>query len=183
MKVLGVDCSTKKMSWVVVTDGAIEKYDEVYFEGTNFIDRYKDVRYKVLDVLENFDDVDYICFEKAVMVRSQDVALKLAGVFSIALSCLAELPAKMVEVQPIVWQSAIGNPILRGEAKQQLLRQHKELKTKARQQAFVREYRKQITISYVKTRSGIEMPNDDLGDAAGIAYFFYDKMKELTDEK
>ena len=182
MRVLGIDCSTKKMSWVIVNDNVIEKYDELYFEGVNFIERYKDVRHKVLAILDEFKEVDYVCFEKAVMVRSQDVALKLAGVFSVALSCLAELDAKMVEVQPIVWQSAIGNPILRGESKQALLRKHQELKTTAKQQAFVREYRKQVTINYVKNRSGIEMPNDDLGDAAGIAYFFYDKMKELNEE-
>jgi len=184
MRVLGIDCSTKKMSWTIVEDDEIVKYDELFFEGTNFIDRYKDVRHKVLNLIEDktFEGVDYICFEKAVMVRSADVALKLAGVFAIALSCLGEVDAKMVEVQPIVWQSAIGNPIIRGEAKQKLLRAHSELKTKARQQSFVREYRKQITINYVKKRSGVEMPNDDLGDAAGIAYFIYDKMRELNEE-
>lgn len=184
MRVLGIDCSTKKMSWVIVKDDSIEDYDELYFEGTNFIDRYKDVRHKVLGMIDDgvFKDIDYICFEKAVMVRSADVALKLAGVFAVALSCLGEVEAKMVEVQPIVWQSAIGNPILRGEAKQKLLRAHSELKTKSRQQAFVRNYRKQITINYVKKRSGIEMPNDDLGDAAGIAYFWADKVKDLHEE-
>ena len=182
MKVLGIDCSTKKMSWVIVNDDGIEKYDELFFEGTNFIDRYKDVRHKVLGVLDEFKDVEYVCFEKAVMVRSADVALKLAGVFAVALSCLGDLDAKLIEVQPIVWQSAIGNPVLRGEAKQQLLRAHSELKTKAKQQAFVRNYRKQITINYVKNRSGVEMPNDDLGDSAGLAYFCYDKMRELNEE-
>ena len=50
------------------------------------------------------------------------------------------------------------------------------------QQAFVRNYRKQITINYVKNRSGVEMPNDDLGDSAGLAYFCYDKMRELNEE-
>ena len=182
MRVLGIDCSTKKLSWVIVKDDGIEKYDEIYFEGTNFIDRYKDVRYKVLDLIEEFEEVDYICFEKAVMVRSADVALKLAGVFAVALSCLGEVDAKLIEVQPIVWQSAIGNPILRGEAKQKLLRAHSELKTKAKQQAFVREYRKGITRAYVRNRSGIDFDIDDLSDAAGLAYFCYDKMKELSDD-
>lgn len=183
-RVLGIDCSTKKMSWVIVHDDGIEKYDEIFFEGTNFIDRYKDVRLKVLAEIEKgtFDEVDYICFEKAVMVRSADVALKLAGVFAVALSCLADLPAKLIEVQPTVWQSAIGNPIIRGEAKQKLLRAHSELKTKSKQQAFVRNYRKQVTINYVKKRSGVEMSNDDLGDAAGLAYFCYDKMKQIYED-
>lgn len=183
-RVLGIDCSTKKMSWVIVHDDGIEKYDEIYFEGTNFIDRYKDVRLKVLAEIEKgtFDQVDYICFEKAVMVRSADVALKLAGVFAVALSCLGDLDAKMVEVQPTVWQSAIGNPIIRGEAKKQLLRSHSELKTKSAQQTFVRNYRKGVTRSYVKNRSGVDFDIDDLSDAAGLAYFWADKVKELYEE-
>lgn len=183
-RVLGIDCSTKKMSWVIVHEDGIEKYDEIFFEGTNFIDRYKDVRVKVLDEIEKgtFDQVDYICFEKAVMVRSADVALKLAGVFAVALSCLGEVEARMVEVQPTVWQSAIGNPVLRGEAKKELLRAHSELKTKSAQQTFVRNYRKGVTRAYVKKRSGVDFEIDDLSDAAGLAYFWTDKVKELYEE-
>lgn len=184
-RVLGIDCSTKKLSWVIVHDGGIEKYDEIYFEGTNFIDRYKDVRHKMLDEIEKgtFSEVDYICFEKAVMVRSADVALKLAGVFAVALSCLAEVDAKLVEVQPTVWQSYIGNPVIRGEAKQKLLRAHSELKTKSAQQNFVRNYRKGVTRNYVLKRSGIDFDVDDLSDAAGIAYFWFDKTKELYEQE
>ena len=181
---MGIDCSTKKMSWVITNGEIIEKYDEIFFEGPNFIDRYKDVRIKILSEIEKgtFSDVDYICFEKAVMVRSADVALKLAGVFAVALSCLGEIDAKMVEVQPTVWQSAIGNPVLRGEAKQKLLRSHSELKTKSAQQNFVRNYRKGVTRAYVKNRSGIDFDIDDLSDAAGLAYFWADKVKELYEE-
>lgn len=183
-RVLGIDCSTKKLSWTIVKDGGVEAYDEIYFEGVNFVKRYKDVRQKVMAEVKKgtFDNIDYIGFEKAVMVRSADVALKLAGVFAISISCLGELDVKMVEIPPLTWQNAIGNPVLRGESKKKLLAANSQLKTKAAQQKFVREFRKQVTINYVEKRSGVVMPNDDLGDSAGIAYFLYDRLDDFEEK-
>ena len=182
MKVMGVDCSTQKMSWVIVNeDGKVDDYGEIFFTGSNFIKRYQDIREKVMAELDTFADVDYIAFEKAIMARNQDVALKLAGSFAVALSCLAEVDAQAVEVAPTTWQTAIGNPVIRAEGKKQLLAMHTELKTKSKQQAFIRNYRKQKTIDYVENRTGIKMPNDDLGDAAGIALFMLDKVDYIND--
>lgn len=181
MKVMGVDCSTQKMSWVIVDEnGKIDDYGEIFFIGSNFIKRYQDIRTKVMAELDTFKDVDYIAFEKAIMARNQDVALKLAGSFAVALSCLAEVDAQAVEVAPTTWQTAIGNPVIKAEGKKQLLAMHTELKTKSKQQAFIRNYRKQKTIDYVENRTGIKMPNDDLGDAAGIALFMLDKIDYIN---
>lgn len=180
MRIMGVDCSTQKMSWVIVNDNSkIEDYGEIFFSGSNFIKRYQDIREKVMAELDTFGDLDYIAFEKAIMARNQDVALKLAGSFAVALSCLSEIDAQAVEVAPTTWQTAIGNPVIRAEGKKQLLAMHTELKTKAKQNAFIRNYRKQKTIDYVEGRTGIKMPNDDLGDAAGIALFMLDKVEYL----
>lgn len=184
MKVLGVDSSTQKMSWVIVNEkGKVEDYGEIFFEGSNFIKRYQDIRKKVTAELGTFDDVDYIAFEKAIMARNQDVALKLAGAFAVALSCLAEVDAQAVEVAPTTWQTAIGNPVIRAEGKKKLLAMHTELKTKSKQQTFIRNYRKQKTIDYVENRTGIKMPNDDLGDAAGIALFMLDKVEHIESKE
>lgn len=182
-KVLGIDCSTQKLSWVIVEGDSIIDYGELYFEGTNFIKRYQNVRETVMDNLHLFKDADYLCFEKAVMVRNADVALKLAGVFAVALSCLSTLDIQAVEVQPLVWQNAIGNPIIRGEDRNKLLKSHPEIKTKSGQQKFIREVRKQKTLKYVEKRSGKLFDNDDLGDAAGLAFFFHDKIDRLYESK
>lgn len=184
MRIMGVDSSTQKMSWVIVNeDGKIDDYGEIFFEGSNFIKRYKDIREKVMSELHKFEDVDYIAFEKAIMARNQDVALKLAGSFAVALSCLAELDAQAVEVAPTTWQTAIGNPVIRADSKKKLLAMHKELKTVSKQNAFIRNYRKQKTIDYVEGRTGITMPNDDLGDAAGIALFMLDKVEYIESKE
>lgn len=185
MRIMGVDCSTQKMSWVIVDElGKVQDYGEVFFTGSNFIKRYQDIRKKVMDAIPEFGDLDYIAFEKAIMARNQDVALKLAGSFAVALSCLAEIDAQAVEVAPTTWQTAIGNPVIRADTKKKLLAMHSELKTKSKQQAFIRNYRKQKTLDYVENRTGIKMPNDDLGDAAGIALFMLDKVDLIeTEEK
>lgn len=181
MRIMGVDSSTQKMSWVIVNEEAkVEDYGEIFFEGSNFIKRYKDIREKVMAELDNFGELDYIAFEKAIMARNQDVALKLAGSFAVALSCLAEIDAQAVEVAPTTWQTAIGNPVIRAESKKKLLAMHTELKTASKQNTFIRNYRKQKTIDYVEGRTGIKMPNDDLGDAAGIALFMLDKVEDIS---
>lgn len=179
---MGVDCSTQKMSWVIVDENAkVVDYGEIFFEGSNFIKRYQNIRTKVMAELDTFEGVEYIAFEKAIMARNQDVALKLAGSFAVALSCLAEVDAQAVEVAPTTWQTAIGNPVIRADSKKKLLAMHSELKTASKQNAFIRNYRKQKTIDYVEGRTGIKMPNDDLGDAAGLALFMLDKVEYIND--
>lgn len=177
---LGVDASTKKFAWAIVNDGELEEYGEIFFRETVFHKRLSEARKQVEDLLPLLGTVDYIAFERAVMVRSTDTAIKMAEMFGVILSVLVDLKSKLVETSPVAWQSWAGNPVISGKKKLELLDQHPELKSKSQQQTFIRQYRKQKTIDFVEKETGVKMVNDDLGDAACIALFIQSKVEDIN---
>lgn len=179
MRVLGIDASSKKLAWAIITDGKLEGYGEIYFSEVGFNQRLARARQKLEDSLHIFGKVDYIAFEKAVKVRSASTVIVLAEMFGVVKSVLMDLGAPLVEMTPLFWQSKIGNPNLIGEAKREWLRAHPELKTKSQIQAGIRKYRKQVTMDFIEGKTGIKMDNDDLSDATAIALVAYDKMKDF----
>lgn len=179
---MGIDANTNKMSWAIVTDGSLEAYGEVYFREVSFNGKLKMARKQLEDILPIFGTLDYIGFEKAVRVNSIDTMIKLAEMFGVVKSTLLDLDAKLVEITPVSWQTHIGNPLLRADAKRELVEKHPELKTKSQRDTFIRKYRKNKTLEYVEKKTGVKMPNDDLGDATGIAFTIYEKMRDLNGE-
>lgn len=174
-RVLGIDASTKSLAFAILEDGVLVEYGQYFFDGTNIYKRCTDAMLKTQAVLTTLD-ADYIVFERAVMVRSTSVALNMAKSFGAILAVLGQTGATIVEVEPIAWQSYIGNPILRGAEKDKVLAEHKELKTKSQISKFTREYRKKRTMQWVEKMYGVKVETDDISDAIGLAYFGYDKL-------
>lgn len=178
---LGVDASTKKFAWAIINDGELEQYGELFFRETVFHKRLAEARKQVEDLLPLLGEIDYIAFERAVMVRSTDTAIKMAEMFGVILSVLVDLKSKLVEVTPVAWQSWAGNPVISGKKKLELLDLHPELKSKSQIQQFIRSYRKQKTLDFVEKETGIKMANDDLGDATAIALFIQSKVESIAE--
>lgn len=179
MRIISVDCSSKKLSFTILEDGQLESYGEIYFKDAAEHIRLMNTRKQLEDILPLLGRFDYCVFEAAVNVRSVKTMIVLAKAFGVAVSVLAEQADKLVEITPIAWQSAIGNPNVKPEERRELLAKHPELKSKSQQQNFLRNYRKNRTMDYVEKRFGIRMENNDLSDSAGIGAFWHDKIKAM----
>ena len=179
MRILGIDASSKKIAWSIINEGVLESYGEIFLSEVGGNHRLAATRRKLEDGLHIFGKIDYIAFEKAVRVRSAATVIVLAEMFGVVKSVLMDLGAPMVEMEPLVWQSAIGNPNITGVKKREWLAAHPQFKTKSQIQRGIREYRKQLTLDYVEKVTGVKMSNDDLGDATAIGLVGYQKMKEL----
>ena len=170
MKILGLDCSTQSLAFGIIEDGVLLSYGEYFFDGSNVYARATDAMIKTKAMLSELT-VDYIAIEKTVMVRSIDTAIKMALTAGAVLAVLGEQGSKIVEVPPISWQSFINNKPIVGIEKRTLLAEHKELKTKAQIQKYIREYRKNRTIAWVKETFDTEVTSNNISDAIGVAYF------------
>ena len=169
-RVMGVDCSTNSLAFAIFENGRPVRWGEIEFEGSDLYYRLPDARHKVEALFAEFESVDAIAFEKAVMVRSVEVAIKLAMVFGTVLSVLLESGAVVTEVYPISWQSYIGNPNLTAKERTNLEIKHPG-KSKAWYQSAGREIRKNRTKKWVLTNYGITIDSDNVSDAFGVAYF------------
>lgn len=183
MRSLGIDSNSKKIAWVIVEDGVLHSYGEIFFKDTYFNKRLGSARKLLEDAVPLlFNDIDYIGFERAIKVNSASTVIMLAEMFGVIKSVLTDIEATLVEVTPIAWQTWCGNPNITGEKRRELISSHPELKTKTQVSAFIRNYRKNVTLDFIERKTGIRMPNDDLSDAAGIAFFIDNKMREVDGE-
>lgn len=171
MRYIGIDASTKSIAWGLIEDNELLAYGEIFLMGATFELRLREARMKTLAFMEEWDKADYIVFERAIIGPNREVALKLAQIFGVIKSCLADSTARLVEAPPMTWQESIGNPVFRGKARIEFLKLHPEWKTKTQRSAGVREYRKNRTREIVEERYGVLIESDNITDSVGLAIF------------
>lgn len=169
-RVMGIDCSTNSLAFAVLENGEPVRWGEIYFTGIDNYSRLPDARHKTEALMKEFESVDAIAFEKAIQVRSIDVAIKMGYSFGAVLSVLLESGATVNEVYPISWQSYIGNPNLTKAEKDNLRKKHPGRSASWYQNAG-REIRKNRTKAWVKKKYGITVESDNVSDSFGLAYF------------
>lgn len=166
---MGIDCSTKSLAFAILENGRPVRWGEIDIDGADVYDRLPDVRKKVTALSDEIK-VDAIAFEKAIQVKSVDVAIKMAMVFGAALSVLVENGAIVTTVYPISWQSYIGNPNFTPKEKVDLEKTHPG-RSKAWYLAATREIRKERTRKWVKKKYGLDIESNNVTDAFGLAYY------------
>jgi Holliday junction resolvasome RuvABC endonuclease subunit len=172
-KVLGVDASTNTIAFCLMDGDKPVQWGEINFTGSNIYDRILDAKRKVHAYVAELD-YDFIALEAAVMVRSAQTGLKMAYVFGAILGELVYDGVTVKEVHPITWQSYIGNKNFTTIEKK-AIRDEFPGKSDNWYKGKIRERRKERTINFVRNL-GINTTNDNVADAAGIAYY---AVKEL----
>lgn len=178
--VMGIDASTNSIAYATIQDDSLIDYGEIFFEGKDINERLVDVNHKMNEHKSTFD-VDFIIFERAVMVRNIQVLIKMSEFFGAIKSRILE-NSDVYQVAPMDWQRAIGNPTIRGKDKTQWCKEHPEYKTKSQIQNGIRKYRKQKTMDWVEQKFGVTVETDNISDAIAISHFGYTKLVGDKDE-
>lgn len=168
-RVMGIDASTNSLAFCIMEDSIPVKWGEINFVGSDIYEKINDARAKTEALLEEFD-VHFIAIEKAIMVNSAQVGIKLAYVFGTIISVIMGSGAKVVEVYPIQWQSYIGNKKM-SPAEKQSIRNTFPNKSASWYKAKEREIRKNKTIDFVSKKFGISLESDNVADSFGVCYF------------
>lgn len=172
--VMGIDCSTKRLAFGIISGGKLKKWGIVEFEGDTIYDRIQDARIKIDALAEQFP-VKYIAIEAAIMVKSVQVAIKMAYVFGAVMASLLDKNKQVHEVAPISWQNHIGNKLLTAQEKNKIKSENPG-KSKAWYTNANRLFRKDRTRQWVRSTHGVHIESDDVCDSIGLAQFAYDKM-------
>jgi hypothetical protein len=176
-RVMGIDCSTHALAFCIFHNRRPVKYGKINFQGADVFERLEDAANKLRAVKDEFD-VDYIAFEGAIMakVKNPDVTIKLAMVYG---ACIAELMrknVKVVTVQPLSWQSFIGNPNFKTPEKNALKIEFPGMST-SWYSTKIRAIRKQRTMDFFNKKwPEMNLTDDDVGDACGISYYGYHSL-------
>lgn len=177
-RVLGIDASTTSVAWCLYYNRRPVQYGKIILKGSDVFERLHDAKKKVAAMRNNLR-ADYIAMEAAIMAKNVDVAIKMAYVFGALLGELMEDGTKVITVAPISWQSHIGNKLLT-KAEKEKIQIDNPGKSKSWYQNHGRELRKQRTMDYFNSRFSLNLTDNDVGDACGIANFAYYTLTSRT---
>lgn len=179
--VMGIDCSTHSMAFCVYYNRKPVKWGKINFEGPDVFARMASARQRVGAVADGFN-VDYIVFESAILakVANADTTIKLAMVYGICIAELMKTGTKVVTVKPLEWQSFIGNPNFKVAEKAAVKKAFPDYSAGWYQQK-IRSLRKQKTMDFFNKKFPVmNLSDDDVGDATGLAYYGYYKLTTRT---
>jgi Holliday junction resolvasome RuvABC endonuclease subunit len=168
-RVMGIDASTNSLAFCIMEDAVPVRWGEINFVGSDIYEKINDARAKTEALIQEFD-VHFIAIEKAIMVNSAQVGIKLAYVFGTIISVIMASGARVVEVYPIQWQSYIGNKKMT-QAEKQSIRNDFPGKSPSWYKAKERQIRKSKTIDFVSESFGITVESDNVADSFGVCYF------------
>lgn len=165
--IMGADCSTNSLGFAIFDEGELVKWGEIKFIGKTVFHRLADAQRKIA-ALNDALGVDMVYFESAVYVQNKKTVILLAYAYGAIVGALIAAGAKDVEeISPLVWQRAIGNPPLTNEQKRAIDKLYPDAK-KSYLTTKYREFRKNRTRQWVKTRFGIDVMSDNVTDAIAI---------------
>ncbi len=169
-KVCSIDASTNSIAFAIFEDKSLTLYGKINFSGKNAYAKVQDATRKLTSFFELLKG-SVIVIEHTVFMNSPKTAADLALVQGaiIGAAGLNKIPV-VGSVNPITWQSFIGNPKLPAVEKQQL-RKDNPGKSESWYKGQEREIRKQKTIRYVSTYYNKSISDNDVADAIGIGHW------------
>jgi len=178
-RVCSVDASTNSLAFAIFDGISLESSGKINFAGSSTYAKVSDAARKTVAFLKHFE-IDSIVIEHTVFINSPKTAADLALVQG-AILAAASLNGIRIggSINPISWQSYIGNNRLTSAEKQNLMAEFPD-KSKAWYSNKAREIRKERTIKFVNTYYDKKVLDNDVADAIGVGHWAISNWGKLT---
>jgi len=177
--ICSIDASTNSLAFAIFSEINLVAFGKINFQGSNTYAKVKDAARKSHAFFKKFN-IDSIVIEHTVFINSPKTAADLALVQGALLGAAGISGIRIAgSVNPISWQSFIGNPKLTTIEKKELMEQYPD-KSKAWYQNRAREIRKIRTVQFVNTYYDKEIVDNDVADAVGIGHWAINNWGKLT---
>lgn len=167
---VAVDSSTTSIAFAYVQNNKIVRYGKVRFKGDGIYEKIGDISRKT-EGLFKILPVESLVIEASFYSNNPKTSTNLALAQGAILGAASVMGVQRIgSVIPIQWQNGIGNKAFTKEQKQELMVEYPG-KSKGWYQNKVRDLRKQKTIDIVNKKYNLEVSDNDVADALGIAAF------------
>ena len=170
--VCSIDASTNSLAFAIFNNDKLIKFGKINFVGNNTYSKIKDAArksYAFFDAVKEF--VDAIVIEHTVYLNSPKTAADLALVQGSLLGAASQHGIRLAgSINPIAWQTFIGNGKLTKDEKLQI-RKEAPGKSESWYKNYEREFRKQRTIRVTNIEYDINNFDNDVADAIGIGHY------------
>jgi Holliday junction resolvasome RuvABC endonuclease subunit len=171
-KICSIDASTNSLAFAIFDNGKLFKFGKIRFAGTSTYSKVSDAARKCVSFFNLYrDEIDAIVIEHTVYLNSPKTAADLALVQGSLLGAASQNGIRIAgSINPIAWQTFIGNGKLTKEEKLQI-RKDNPAKSDSWYKNFEREYRKLRTIRVSNIIYDIENNDNDIADAIGVGHY------------
>lgn len=173
-RVLGVDSSTKAMAFCLMEkvddEWLPQRWGKMHIDGDDVYERCGNINRYLYGIMKALDP-EHVSFESVVYVNNRKVVIQLAKVVGAMIGVAHATGRGCSEVPPVTWMNYIDNPTRdTAEIKKEIREDHPG-KSKNWYKNESRRRRKQRTIQWVDDTYGVELDDDDIADAFGVAHY------------
>ena len=176
-KICSIDASTNSLAFAIFHFGKLVSFGKIAFEGKNIFEKVRDAARKTGQLLNNFE-IDAIVIEHTVFLNSPKTMNDLAMVQGALLGSSGI--RKIKTINPIAWQTFLGNGKLTKEEKSRIRRENPG-KSDSWYKAFERDFRKNRTIKVINIEYDVDNFDNDVADAIGIGHYAISNWEKLGD--
>jgi Holliday junction resolvasome RuvABC endonuclease subunit len=177
--ICSIDAITNSLAFAIFSENTLQQFGKINFQGVSTYAKVKDAARKTLAFFKQFK-IDAIVIEHTVFINSPKTAADLALVQGAMLGAAGIAGIRVAgSVNPISWQSFIGNGKVTKDAKV-IIRKENPGKSESWYKNFERESRKQKTISFISINYDIVVEDNDVADAIGIGHWAIHNWGKLT---
>lgn len=170
-RVIGVDTSTNGFAYAVIDNGELVEYDEIMFKGSTLHEKIAEASHVAKAIAEK--EADFILVEQTIYINSYSVVVKMAYFVGVMLGAIGREGIPFDDCVPINWMKHIGNPSWTKAERAEVTKANKG-KSKSWIKNKMRQMRKDRTKDIVRERFGVDIENDNIADAAGIAIYAWE---------
>lgn len=179
-RICSIDASTNSLAFAIFESGVLVSRGKINFVGKDTYKKVADAAAKTRAFFNVYGVPDTVVIEHTIFINSPKTAADLALVQGALLGAMSLAGVKKIKsINPIAWQTFIGNGRLTTPEKQ-VLRSANPGKSDSWHKANEREFRKQKTIRFVNTIYDKNISDNDVADAVGIGHYAINNWQKLS---
>jgi len=169
--ICAIDASTNSLAFASFCNKDLEGIGKITFKGTTTYEKVADAAAKTEAFFDLYGVPGAIVIEHTVFINSPKTAADLALVQGAILGAISNAGVTQIKsINPIAWQTFIGNGRLTKEEKMSF-RNENPGRSEAWYKKVEREYRKQRTMGFAEVNYDKVLLDDDVADAIGIGHY------------
>lgn len=175
-----IDASTNSLAFASFDGDKLEAIGKIEFSGANNYEKVADAAVKTEAFFRQYGAPDAVVIEHTVFINSPKTAADLALVQGAILGAISNAGTKVIKsINPIAWQTYIGNGRLSKEEKQSI-RYETPGKSESWYKTQERALRKDRTMHFVEIQYGKILLDDDVADSIGIGHYALHNWTKLN---
>jgi Holliday junction resolvasome RuvABC endonuclease subunit len=178
--ICAIDASTNSLAFSIFEGKELKSFGKINFNGANTYEKLADASRKTQAFFSLYGTPNAVIIEHTVFLNSPKTAADLALLQGSMLGAMSSMGTKKIKsINPIAWQTFIGNGRLTKEEKN-LIRYDNPDKSASWYKNKEREFRKLRTINFVNTYYDKLVDDNDIADAIGIGHYAINNWSRLA---